>query len=357
MEKIKKHIIHENEKKYKWVLSKLRNNISKPVLHKNKERLDRENIKTTYMIWKNIDNSRKNMSELLGLNSKFQNNIIIKSSKKYTFWIDRIYINTFNDNWINIDLETFWDDSWKTFWFNLWWDFNSWEGNYNLDIDLNHYTIWEKFTYDREWIRNWAETNFDDSTRIDQLDLWIKKEIISIEDNYWSWINIRAWAWIQAIWNFWWEKIQKGWHNATNVYEHKAKYENVNWLTIDIRADMIAKKYLLWSKENWFYINGRLNTKLALSNKYWEINVWWKLWVWAEFAWINVELWYSGLLVYWPKWSTTIKWSMFNNDMVSWKYIELWTKIPFFDNTSLKYRYEDNRKGNDYMTVWIEYKF
>jgi len=357
MEKLKKHIVHENEKKSKLFILKMKNKISKPLVYKKLEKIDLQNIHSTHMISKNIKNSRSNMSKYLNLDTNFNTNIFVTANKKNTFEIDRIYFSTINDNWIKLNWSEFGDDTWKTFWFNIWSDLNIWNDKYNIDFNINHYTAWEKFSYDAKWVRNWAETNFDDSTRIDQLDLWFKKEVYLDKKNDWSYVSANIWLWAQAIWDFWIEKIQKEWHKMTNVYKHKAKYEKVNWFWLDLRADINSKKYLLWQEKKWMYLKWNLNTKIALNNKYWETNINWNIWIWTEFWGVNVEIWYKWEYIYWPRGSTTIKGSVFNNDLVSWKYIELWTKIPFFDKTIFKYKYENNEKWNDYMEIWLEYNF
>ncbi|MBT3728523.1 hypothetical protein HOF65_07455 [bacterium] len=98
MEKIKKHIVHENEKKYKKLLSLPKKRISKPVLSKNRKRLGLQNRKTLGMLVKNIDNTRTNMSDVIKLSEDFTSQIFVNSYKENTFSLNKVSISTFNDN-------------------------------------------------------------------------------------------------------------------------------------------------------------------------------------------------------------------------------------------------------------------
>jgi len=298
------------------------------------------------------------MSDVIKLSEDFTSQIFVNSYKENTFSLNKVSISTFNDNWVTIDWEKFWEDTWKTFWFTWRTNFSKWMDKYDLDIDYNHYTTWEQFVYDNNWVRQWAETNFDNASRIDQLDLWLKKEVYSDQDIDWNWTKIKLWWWIQALWNYWWQRIQKEWHKTTDVYEHVAAYEDVSWITADLRWSIDSNKFVVWNNNSgWVYVNAWLNAKLALDNKYWESNIWWKIWIWSKFAWMNIETGYTREKIYWPTGSSTIQWSLLDNTNKSWRYVEIWAKIPFLEQTSLKYRYEDNKNWNDYMTIWVEYKF
>jgi hypothetical protein len=285
------------------------------------------------------------------------NEIVYVKWEKEGFNLNSISIDTFNDNGFTIDWESFWDDTGKSFWFDGDVDFNIWKDKYKVEWSFNHYTTWERFVYDKNGVRDWAATDFTNSTRIDQIDIWVKKEILNYKNIKWDNYSLNLWVWWQAIWDFWGGDIQEEWHNTNNFYEHKAMYEDVSWATIDVRWDISWKKYILWDKNIWTYINWKSDFKLAVDNRYWESSIWWEIGMWIDSMWFNIEWWHYEKILSWPTASSTIQGSMLDNSHQSWNYVKVSAPVPFIDGLDIEYKYENNKDWNDYMTVWVKYDF
>ena len=325
-----------------------------PVVKEYQKELDNLNEKTTEIVWKNILKTRRGevLKEFVWDN--FNKTVHIKW-KKEGFSLNSISIETFNDNGIAIDWEIFWEDVGKTFWFNGTVDFNIWEHKYIVDWTLNHYTNWEIIVYNENGKRNWNNTDFSNSTRIDQIDIWIKKEVLN-KNIEWDYYSAKLWIWLQAIWDFWGWDIQKEWHKLNEFYKHKAVYEDVSWATVDIRWDILMKKYILWDENIWTYVNWSADFKIAADNKYWESSIWWKIGIWIDSMWFNIEWWHHEKILNWPTASSTIQGSMLDNNHESWNYLKVSAPVPFIDWLDVEYKYQNN-VWNDYMTVWVKYEF
>jgi hypothetical protein len=266
-------------------------------------------------------------------------------------------IATYNDNWLALDWEKFWNDTWKTFWFNIGSMFKFWGSTYNTIFDFNHYTTWEKFVYDEKWVRMWRKTKFEDSSRIDQLEAWITTSIYNNIDSKWNWLVLNAWWWIQLLWNFWWEAIQKKWHKMTNFYKHKAKYEKIKWLAVDLRWDWELTRYLLWKKGKGLYLQWNIAFKLASDTKHWESNIKGIVSAGVDSKWFVVKVWATENYNVWPTVSKTIEWALLDNRYQKSTFVEVGIHIPGTDDTSISYNIENHENWDNYMKIKLNVNF
>jgi len=137
-------------------------------------------------------------------------------------------------NWSN--------DTWDTFWFQT----ESIINQYKLYVGVNEYTSWEKFYYNPiTWKRIWNRTNFDNAGRVDILNVNLEKQVYN-EDINWTNIKGYIWWWVNVLWNFWLERLQRKLHRAADLYINNSKYENIRWLSPTINGSIELNHILYW---------------------------------------------------------------------------------------------------------------
>jgi hypothetical protein len=266
--------------------------------------------------------------------------------------LESLQFNYSNDNWISPTWKIFWDDIWKTFWLDFKLKVKNDSDMYKINTWFNHYTAWEKFVYNNNWERNWNATDFSDSTRIDQLNIDVQKRVL---ENIWNDYKVDAylWVWVNILWQFWGEAMQKKYHELLDYYEHKAVYENVSWFSPTLNWSAELNKILYWNNQKWIYAYWDINAQLALIKKYWETNINAEVWLWVKYNNFLVEVyhdeWYKNL----PTASKTIQqsWLEWHNTSTGLK-----VSLPLIKGSSISYKYSQ-WNNQDNMTIWFDYKF
>lgn len=276
-------------------------------------------------------------------------NVKTDTKTNKNFLLKELKIGTWNDNWVNLDWEFFWEDTWKTFTFDLDWKIIfSWD-EYKVNANLSEYTTGE--IYYGGFI---TKDSFKNATRIDTLHLDAQK-LMSNES--FSWLNVKWYLgwWLDWIWDFWLEEVQTEWHELNNFYTNKSKQEDMFWVSPTINWSVEFEKTLVWDNELWMYAFWDINAQLALISRYWSSNVSSTAWLWTNYwrFWVAVShtLWYEKL----PWGSKTI-----NNSWLSWGYnstnVEITAAIPLLKNSSISYNLSKWWK-QDYMSLNYIYKF
>lgn len=320
-----------------------------------------KNSQTSAEIFHNIDKTRESLEKQWVKLSKPENHNIEVTQTPEWFQLKSLEIDTFNDNWVYIDGEKFWNDTWKTFWFNIDSDFSIWEDNYKINSEISHYTTWEELVYNDSWERDWGKTDFSQSTRLDQALLWIEKEI---KNHWWddnSYVKVSVGGWLQYIWDLWMWEVQKKWHEATQVYEHKwlvetdNKWNMVEWTSLFASWTISAQKQLYWSWKNWIFAVWELKAMLSANWDIWENRMVWKFWIKWEYEKYSVE-------VYWEQnYSSGVNRSnTIHSWLQTWSYLntKISAKIPFLDDSQISYNLrKDLNWDNHQMTVWFKILF
>lgn len=316
---------------------------------------------TSAEISENILTTRNDINNLwLELSEIDQQNIeVIKDQDG--FQLQTFDLFTLNDNWVWLNGDKFWEDTWKTFWFWLESKFWIWKDNYKINSEINHYTTWEWMVYDELWSRDWWATDFSKTIRLDQFIIWLEKELMNLEWDDNSYVKISAWWGFQVIWDFWMSGIQKVWHEKTGKYKHSGGVESdtdwkeITWITPYFSATAEAEKQLFWNGRNGIFAVAEVKAMVAADWNIWENRLMWKAGIRGEYEKYSAEVTLQHISGSWVNASSSI-----HSGIEQWNFMNttISTKLPFLDNSQIYYNLKkDLSWNNNQMRIWYKYSF
>jgi hypothetical protein len=208
-------------------------------------------------------------------------------------WLRITWINlsTWNDN-THLGHQVTGDDQRKTFSIDGAVKINDNSDVYTVEAWLTHYIDWAIVPRDASWKVPFHKINSLWAKHIDQLSLWVKKQLFEIipstNDGY---IHMDLWWGIQAISDLWWKHIQTEWHNMRWTYTNNSQPEWVYGWTPDIRGSIDTKKYLNPDTADMIrtYLRGGIEAVIPLSERYGVTHIAAKAGVWVDVWRANLE--------------------------------------------------------------------